>query len=100
VSHGSRRCRFRCKVVAKVEIIDHVSHSKKVATYRYHHGHFDGREREFCGFGRVDELDSETFDEFSQPGLHGADAAFVREPAYHLAPVENAHMVSHGHLFR
>ena len=79
---------FPVQVVAKVEIIDHVSHSKKVATYRYHHGHFDGREREFCGFGRVDELDSETFDEFSQPGLHGADAAFVREPAYHLAPVE------------
>lgn len=27
----------------------------------YHHGHFDGSEREFRGFGRVEQTDTETF---------------------------------------
>ena len=47
---------FPVQVVDKVETIDHVGRTKRVATYRYHHGHYDGREREFRGFGRVDAV--------------------------------------------
>jgi hypothetical protein len=45
---------FPVQVVNKVEVIDHLIKTKLVTTYKYHHGYFDGREREFRGFGRVD----------------------------------------------
>ena len=33
--------------------------------YSYHHGYYDYGEREFRGFGRVDQVDAETFGEFA-----------------------------------
>ena len=41
------------QVLEKTEIIDHIIKSKLVTTYKYYHGYYDGREREFRGFGRV-----------------------------------------------
>ncbi|MGH9753406.1 MAG: SpvB/TcaC N-terminal domain-containing protein [Blastocatellia bacterium] len=79
---------FPVQVVEKVEVIDHISRTKRVTTYKYHHGYYDGREREFRGFGRVDQFDTESFEDFSQPGLHGAGAPFSASPAYHAPPVE------------
>ena len=35
-------------------------------TYSYHHGYFDGTEREFRGFGRVEQVDVESFGEFQE----------------------------------
>src|SRR5262249_42020181 len=48
----------------------------------------DGREREFRGFGRVDQFDTESFENFSRPGLHDAGATFSASAAYHAPPVE------------
>ena len=80
---------FPVQVVEKVEVIDHISKTKLVTTYKYHHGYFDGREREFRGFGRVDQFDSETFEDFSGPGLHGGSNLFDNNAAaYYLPPVE------------
>ena len=80
---------FPVQVVDKVEVIDHIARTKLVTTYRYHHGYFDGREREFRGFGRVDQFDTETFEDFIRPGLHGQESAFDnRRLAYHSPPVE------------
>ena len=47
--------------VKTVEVTDKVSKSKLTTTYRYHHGHWDGEEREFMGFGMVEQTDSELF---------------------------------------
>src|SRR5262249_49236309 len=45
--------------------------------------------REFRGFGRVDQFDTETFEDFSQSGLHGDGVAFTNNAsAYHVPPVE------------
>ena len=41
-----------------------LSGGKLTTEYRYHHGYWDGAEREFRGFGRVDQLDTETFDDY------------------------------------
>ncbi|THJ19822.1 MAG: toxin, partial [Nitrospira sp. CG24D] len=80
---------FPVQVVDKVEVIDHISKSKHVSTYKYHHGYFDGREREFCGFGRVDQFDTERFEDFVHANLHGKETAFSNtNPAYHVPPVE------------
>jgi RHS repeat-associated protein len=76
-------------VVDKVEVIDHLSKTKLVTTYTYHHGYFDGREREFRGFGRVDQFDTQTFEDFTHSSLHDGAALFNNtESAYHVPPVE------------
>jgi RHS repeat-associated protein len=80
---------FPVQVVDKVERIDHLSKTKLVTTYKYHHGYFDGWEREFRGFGRVDQFDTETFEDFTQSSLHdGAHLFNNTERSYHVPPVE------------
>ncbi|MCE7985211.1 MAG: hypothetical protein DYG89_28905 [Caldilinea sp. CFX5] len=74
---------FPVQVVARVEVIDHFSQGKLTTEYSYHHGYWDGVEREFRGFGRVEQRDSETFSTYHQPGLHG--------PALPFAPVDEQH---------
>jgi RHS repeat-associated protein len=53
------RLPFPVHVVKRVETYDAVSRSRVVSRYTYHHGFYDGLEREFRGFGRVDQLDTE-----------------------------------------
>jgi hypothetical protein len=67
---------FPVQVVAKVEVIDALSRGKLTTEYRYHHGYWDGAEREFRGFGMVEQLDTENFETYNAPGLHGTDVAF------------------------
>lgn len=50
---------FPVQVVARVEVIDAISGNKLTTQYRYHHGHWDGAEREFRGFGMVEQCDTE-----------------------------------------
>lgn len=52
---------FPVYVVERVETFDYISRNRFVTSYSYHHGYFDGIEREFRGFGRVDQLDTEEF---------------------------------------
>ncbi len=51
---------FVMQVVATVEVDESVTGTKMVTTYQYHHGHYDGVEREFAGFGMVEQTDAET----------------------------------------
>ncbi len=46
-------------VVERVETFDFIGRSRFVARYAYHHGHYDGYEREFRGFGMVEQWDTE-----------------------------------------
>lgn len=55
------RIPFPVHVVERVETFDHVSRNQFVTRYAYHHGYFDGVEREFRGFGMVEQLDTEEF---------------------------------------
>ena len=50
---------FPVQVVAKVTVTDEISQGKLTTEYRYHHGYWDGAEREFRGFGMVEQLDTE-----------------------------------------
>ena len=56
------RLPFPVHVVKSVETFDYVSRNRFIATSSYHHGYYDGVEREFRGFGRVDQIDTEEFD--------------------------------------
>jgi len=50
---------FPVHVVSRVEVIDQISGGKLTTEYRYHHGYWDGAEREFRGFGMVEQFDTE-----------------------------------------
>jgi len=52
---------FPVHVVERVETYDHISRNRFVTRYAYHHGYFDGEEREFRGFGMVEQRDTEEF---------------------------------------
>ena len=54
-----RRCPSRCRSSPGSRSIDEFSRSKLTTEYRYHHGYWDGAEREFRGFGMVEQLDTE-----------------------------------------
>jgi RHS repeat-associated protein len=55
------RLPFLVHVVERVETYDHVSRNYFVTRYAYHHGYFDGFEREFRGFGMVEQWDTQQF---------------------------------------
>ena len=77
---------FPVQVVTQVETVDEVSRSKLVTQYRYHQGYWDGTEREFRGFGIVDQRDTEEFERYGRPGLHGSEIAFAQVPARSFSP--------------
>lgn len=55
------RVPFPVHVVERVETYDRISRNRFVTRYAYHHGYFDGIEREFRGFGMVEQWDTEEF---------------------------------------
>jgi RHS repeat-associated protein len=57
------RLPFPVQVVDRTETIDWIGRNRLVSRYAYHHGYFDGYEREFRGFGQVEQRDTEEFRE-------------------------------------
>ncbi|MCA3774830.1 MAG: toxin [Cutibacterium sp.] len=55
------RLPFPVHCVSKVTIRDAWRGTEFSSTYSYHHGYFDGAEREFRGFGRVEQLDLDAY---------------------------------------
>jgi RHS repeat-associated protein len=80
------RLPFPVHVVERVETEDAVSRASFVAQYSYHHGFYDGVEREFRGFARVDALDSDTLPAQSGIGTFTSTPP-VSEDSFLLAPV-------------
>lgn len=58
------RLPFPVHVVERVEVLDHISRNRFASRYAYHHGYFDGEEREFRGFGMVEQFDTEAFADY------------------------------------
>src|SRR6185369_11603340 len=76
------RLPFPTHVVERVETYDHISRSRFVSSYAYHHGHFDGEEREFRGFGMVEQWDTEELAALTASGA--LPAAANVDPASHV----------------
>lgn len=55
------RLPFPVHVVERVEVVDQVAGNRFTARYAYRHGHYDGTEREFRGFGMVEQWDTEEY---------------------------------------
>jgi RHS repeat-associated protein len=77
------RLPFPVHVVERVETYDHISRNRFVTRYAYHHGYFDGEEREFRGFGMVEQWDTERFSVLAD----GAAPADNIDAASHVPPV-------------
>ncbi|MGB1276913.1 MAG: toxin TcdB middle/N-terminal domain-containing protein, partial [Nannocystaceae bacterium] len=80
------RLPFPVHVIERTETRDHITGHTFVQTYKYHHGHFDGVEREFRGFGMVEVEDTESFDDYNDPELFPSGHEIVDE-ALHVPPV-------------
>jgi RHS repeat-associated protein len=59
---------FPVQVIARIEYRDLVTGKILVNSYRYRHGHYDGNEREFCGFAFVEQHDSVRYEDFAGQG--------------------------------
>jgi RHS repeat-associated protein len=79
------RISFPVHVVERVETYDRISRNRFVTRYAYHHGYFDGIEREFRGFGMVEQFDTEEFAALSASGEF-PDTTNIDE-ASHVPPV-------------
>lgn len=77
------RLPFPVHVVERVETIDHVGRNRFVTRYTYHDGCFDGEEREFRGFGMVEQWDTEELDTLISTVSEADNAA----PESHVPPV-------------
>jgi RHS repeat-associated protein len=76
------RLPFPVQVVERVEIVDRINRNRFVTQYAYHDGYFDGFEREFRGFGLVEQWDTESYTMLSDRG-HAANVDSVT----HVPPV-------------
>ena len=79
------RLPFPVQVVERVETIDRINHNRFTTRHAYHHGYYDGFEREFRGFGMVEHV--------GHRGTRGAGGRRARgeftnlDPATDLPPV-------------
>ena len=73
---------FPVHCVSKTITEDKISGYKFISEYKYHHGYFDHAEREFRGFGMVEQIDAETFEHWIKQ-----DAANITDETLHQEPV-------------
>jgi len=79
------RLPFPVHVVERVDVYDFISRNRFVTKYEYRHGYFDGVEREFRGFGYVEQRDTEEFAALSS--VDGLPAAENIDEALHVPPI-------------
>ncbi len=73
---------FPVHCVSKTTTEDKISGYKFISEYKYHHGYYDHAEREFRGFGMVEQTDTETFEHWVKQ-----DATNITEADLHQEPV-------------
>ncbi len=73
---------FPVQCISKTETRDRISGYRFVSSYKYHHGYYDHAEREFRGFGMVEQSDSESFDHWVK-----GNATNISDKTLHQEPV-------------
>ncbi len=82
------RLPFPVHVLEHVEIHDEVTGSVFTNRYAYHHGYYDHDEREFRGFGMVEQWDTEKYGDF---GYAQSPIGYAQSPiGYAQSPNESA----------
>ncbi len=73
---------FPVHCISKTETRDKISGYRFVTSYQYHHGYYDHAEREFRGFGMVEQTDTEHFDHWVK-----GNASNVVDKTLHQDPI-------------
>lgn len=73
---------FPVHCVRRMEVRDRIAGSRFASEYRYHHGYFDREEREFRGFGMIEQVDTEQFEHWVKQS-----ATNIVEQPLHQPPV-------------
>jgi RHS repeat-associated protein len=89
------RLAFPVHVVAQRQVTDVVTGAELTASYSYHHGYFDDVEREFRGFARVDQTDTDFVPSASGTGTFTATPASTGDE-FTLPPVLTRTWVNTG----
>ncbi|MEM8999771.1 MAG: SpvB/TcaC N-terminal domain-containing protein [Bacteroidota bacterium] len=75
---------FPVQVVSKLQVEEKITNVRFTTEYSYHHGYFDHAEREFRGFGRVEQKDSEHYETWVR---NNATSALESSEALYQSPV-------------
>lgn len=73
---------FPVHCVSKMKTKDVVTGAEFVTLYKYHHGYYDHHEKEFRGFGMVEQIDTEKFEHWEKSG-----ASNIIDKQLHQDPV-------------
>jgi RHS repeat-associated protein len=76
------KLQFPVQCIAKTETRDRISGYRFVSYYAYHHGYYDHAEREFRGFGMVEQTDAEEFEHWVK-----GDSTTIVEKKLHQEPI-------------
>lgn len=87
---------FPVLVVNQVEVLDLLSGGKLVTQYLYHHGYWDGAEREFRGFARVDVRDTESFERYNTQDLFSENETSGVTVEHYTPPTETRNWFYQG----
>jgi RHS repeat-associated protein len=72
---------FPVHCISKTSTEDKISGYRFVSQYKYHHGYYDHAEREFRGFGSVEQIDTEYFEHWVKGNSSNmVDAELHQEP--------------------
>ena len=80
------RLPFVVHCVSQVVMTDQIQKTRFASQYSYHHGYYDHAEREFRGFGRVDQTDTEDFQNYQKNSNPDGSIQIVDE-GFHEPPV-------------
>lgn len=86
---------FPVHCISKVTSKDKIRQTVFTSSYSYRHGYFDHEEREYRGFARVEQLDTEDFEQFKLN-----DAKNVVDEDLHQPPVRTVSWFHTGAYFR
>ena len=73
---------FPVHCISKTETRDKISGYRFTSEYKYHHGYYDHAEREFRGFGMVEQIDGEHFENWVK-----GNASNIVDKELHQEPV-------------
>ena len=76
---------FPVHCVSKVISFDRIMKTRFATEYSYHHGYYDHEEKEFRGFGRVDQKDAEDIPHFIKQSVGSTNN--IEDASLHQAPV-------------
>jgi len=86
---------FPVHCISKTEVRDKISGWSFVSTYKYHHGYYDHPEREFRGFGMIEQTDAENFENWAK-----GSASNIVDKELHQEPVVTKTWIHTGAFLR